>query len=130
MNKKEWMKASCVPFQPGPPASHQDREPPTPQRPKTDDRSSSETHRFPLFDREPFRPVTEFFPQFDIKDPINHVVVTGAIGPAGPTLRAPSEEKTPTPFPPPLLPPDTDTSGSSRELEEQIGGWRNGRFRC
>lgn len=92
-------------LQPGHPASHRHRQPITPHRPKTDDRSG--IPRFPLFDREPFRPVTEFFPQFDIKDTTNHVVVTGAIGPAGPTLRAPPEEKTPTPFPPPLHHSDT-----------------------
>ncbi|XP_032375561.1 collagen, type XXVIII, alpha 1b isoform X1 [Etheostoma spectabile] len=100
---------------PGPPASRPDREPIPPQRPKTDDRSGpTETQRFPQFDREPFRPVTEFLPQFDMKDPDRHVVMTGAIGPAGPTLKAPPEEKTqpPTPPTPPL--PNSDTSSEER----------------
>ncbi|XP_074508970.1 uncharacterized protein LOC141778537 [Sebastes fasciatus] len=94
---------------PGPPSSQPDGEPFPPQRPQTDDRSASETQRFPYFDREPFRPVTEFHRQFGMKDPNNNVVMTGAIGPAGPTLRAPPEETTqlPTPTTPPLLPPDT-----------------------
>nr|XP_033495873.1 collagen, type XXVIII, alpha 1b isoform X3 [Epinephelus lanceolatus] len=93
---------------PGPPASQPGREPITLPRPKMDDRSSSEIQRFPFFDREPFRPVTEFLPQFDMKDPNHHVVMTGAIGPAGPTLKAPPEKKTPPPPPtPPLLPSDT-----------------------
>ncbi|KAM7421497.1 hypothetical protein PAMA_015576 [Pampus argenteus] len=75
---------------PGPP-SPPDREP------KTDDRSTSENQRFPFFSREPFRPVTEFLPQSDMK---NHMMLTGAIGPAGPTLKTPSEVKTPPPTPP------------------------------
>ncbi|XP_070691171.1 collagen, type XXVIII, alpha 1b [Pempheris klunzingeri] len=96
---------------PGPPASP-DRDPVTPLRPKTDDRSSSEIQRFPLFDREPFRPVTEFLPQLDMKDPTHHVVMTGAIGPAGPTLKAPHAEKTPRPSPqtPARLPSDAFVS--------------------
>ncbi|KAL3060006.1 hypothetical protein OYC64_014577 [Pagothenia borchgrevinki] len=73
---------------PGLPAPQPDREPITPQRPKTDDRSSSEIHRWPFFDMDPFRPVTESFPQFDMKDP-KRVVMTGVIGPAGPTLMTP-----------------------------------------
>ncbi|XP_049439428.1 collagen, type XXVIII, alpha 1b isoform X2 [Epinephelus fuscoguttatus] len=92
---------------PGPPASQPGREPITLPRPKMDDRSSSEIQRFPFFDREPFRPVTEFLPQFDMKDPNHHVVMTGAIGPAGPTLKAPPEKKTLPPPTPPLLPSDT-----------------------
>lgn len=102
-------------LQPGPPASVPDREPITPQRPPTpDDRSSSEIQRFPLFDREPFRPVTEFMPQFDMQDPTNNVVMTGAIGPAGPTLKTPSEERIPAPLPPTpaLKPSDTRDSGN------------------
>ncbi|XP_068562991.1 collagen, type XXVIII, alpha 1b [Cebidichthys violaceus] len=101
---------------PGPPASQPAREPIALPRPKTDDRIDSETPRFPYFDREPFRPVTEFLPGFGKTDNNDHVVMTGAVGPAGPTLRAPSEEKTqpppppPTPPTPPLLPPDTYAS--------------------
>lgn len=98
---------------PGPPASLPDRTRVTPQRPKTDDRSSSETQRFPFFDRQPFRPVTEFLPHLDTKDPTDDVVMTGAIGPAGPTLKAPLVEKTAGPLPPPtpaLLPSDTYVS--------------------
>lgn len=106
------MKSFSVLLQPGPPASHRDREPIVPQIPETDDRSSSDIQRFPLFDREPFRPVPELFPQFGRKDPTNHMVVTGAVGPAGPTLKALSEEKTPTPFPPPLQPSDTYAAGN------------------
>ncbi|XP_035527728.1 collagen, type XXVIII, alpha 1b [Morone saxatilis] len=94
---------------PRPPGSQPDREPIAPLRPKTDDRSSSEIQRFPLFDREPFRPVTEFLPQFDMKDPTNRMVMTGAIGPAGPTLKTPPEEKTPPPTLV-LLPSDTYVS--------------------
>ncbi|KAA8591879.1 hypothetical protein FQN60_017253, partial [Etheostoma spectabile] len=102
---------------PGPPASRPDREPIPPQRPKTDDRSGpTETQRFPQFDREPFRPVTEFLPQFDMKDPDRHVVMTGAIGPAGPTLKAPPEEKTQPPTPPtPPLPNSDTSSGPCRD---------------
>ncbi|XP_042369986.1 collagen alpha-1(XXVIII) chain-like, partial [Plectropomus leopardus] len=97
-----------APLQPGPLVPQPGREPITLQRPKTDDRSSSETQRFPFFDREPFRPVTEFLPQFDVKEPNHHVVMTGAIGPAGPTLKTPTEKKTPAPPPtPPPLPSDT-----------------------
>lgn len=96
---------------PGPPAPQPNREPIAPQRPKTDDRSSSETQRFPFFDWEPFRPVTEF----DMKDPNHHVAMTGAIGPAGPTLRALPEEKTPAPSPPPSPPQQpSDTQRSER----------------
>lgn len=94
---------------PGPPAPLPDRESVPPQRPKTDDRSSSETQRFPFFDREPFRPVTEFLPRFELNNPTHHMVMTGAIGPAGPTPKAPPEVKTPPPSPPtpPLPPSDT-----------------------
>ncbi|KAM7382966.1 hypothetical protein PAMP_002657 [Pampus punctatissimus] len=84
---------------PGPPAIP-DREP------KTDDRSTSETQRFPFFNREPFRPVTEFLSQSDMK---NHMMMTGAIEPSGPTLKTPSEEKMPPPTPP-LLHSDIDVS--------------------
>lgn len=82
------------------------------QRPKTkDDRTSSKTQRFPFFDREPFRPVTEFLPQFDMNNPTHHI--NGAIGPAGPTLRALPEEEMPVPSPPTLqlLPSDIHISG-------------------
>ncbi|XP_029307094.1 collagen, type XXVIII, alpha 1b [Cottoperca gobio] len=97
----------------GPPAPQPDREPITLQRPKTDDRSASETQRFPFFDREPYRPVTEFPPKFDMKDPNRHVVMTGAIGPVGPTWKA--EERTPPPSSstsptPPLPSSDTHVS--------------------
>ncbi|KAK2845045.1 hypothetical protein Q5P01_011704 [Channa striata] len=67
---------------PGPPGSHLDREPVSPnQHPKTDDGLSTETQRLPFFDREPFRPVTEFLSQFEMKNPAHHVVLTGAVGP-------------------------------------------------
>ncbi|CAJ1062945.1 collagen%2C type XXVIII, alpha 1b [Xyrichtys novacula] len=82
---------------PGPPAPLPKREPIAPQRPKTDDRSSTVTQRLPFFDWEPFRPVTEFGPQFDMKDPDRHKVMTGAVGPAGPTLKVLPEERTPAP---------------------------------
>ncbi|XP_038566524.1 collagen, type XXVIII, alpha 1b [Micropterus salmoides] len=100
---------------PGPPAPQPKREPITPQRPRMDDRNSLDTQRFPLFDREPFRPVTEFLPQLDLKDPTNHMVMTGAIGPAGPTLKSEPEEKTPPPLAttPPLLPSDTYVSAEN-----------------
>ncbi|XP_068426632.1 collagen, type XXVIII, alpha 1b [Clinocottus analis] len=91
---------------PGPPASQPDREPVAVPRPKTDDGMASETPRFPFFDREPFRPVTEFLPPFDMKDNNGRVGTTGAIGPAGPTLRVP-EETTQPPTSPPLQPADT-----------------------
>ncbi|XP_068179666.1 collagen, type XXVIII, alpha 1b isoform X2 [Antennarius striatus] len=78
---------------PGPPASHPNWEP----RPTTINRPASETQRLPLFDWEPFRPVTEVLPA---AHPTNHMV-TGAIGPNGPILRAPFEEKTTTT---PMLP--------------------------
>lgn len=91
-------------LQPGPPApSHPERDT---SRPETDDRS--ETPRFPLFDREPFRPVTEFFP-----DPANNVVVNGAIGPSSPTQKTSSETETPTPFPLPTSPLDASGPGES-----------------
>ncbi|GAA6217249.1 collagen alpha-1(XXVIII) chain-like isoform X1 [Lates japonicus] len=98
---------------PGPPGSPLDREPITPQRSKPDDRTSTEAQRFPFFDWEPFRPVTEFLPKFEVKKPSLHgMVMTGAIGPAGPTLRAPLERRTPptTPPTPPLLPSDAYVS--------------------
>ncbi|XP_069544117.1 collagen, type XXVIII, alpha 1b [Brachyistius frenatus] len=97
---------------PGPPASPPNGENVTPQRPKTDDRTASEIQRFPFFDREPFRPVTEFLPQFEMNNPTRRTVMTGAMGPAGPTLKAPPEEKTPPPTPPTpsLLPSGTDNS--------------------
>lgn len=68
--------------------------------------------------------MTEFLPQFDIKDPNNHVVMTGAIGPAGPTLKAPPEDKTAPPLPPtpPLLPSDTDGSGNDSRAEPAESG--------
>ncbi|XP_061573967.1 collagen, type XXVIII, alpha 1b [Cololabis saira] len=84
------------------------------QRPKiSEDRTLSKTQRFPFFDREPFRPVTEFLPQFEMNNPTRHI--NGAIGPAGPTLRALPEEEMPAPSPPTpqLLPSDTQTSEES-----------------
>ncbi|KAK5862109.1 hypothetical protein PBY51_017538 [Eleginops maclovinus] len=92
---------------PGLPAPQTDREPITPQTPKTDDRSSSEKQRWPFFDREPFRPVTDSFPQFDMKDP-KHVVMTGVIGPAGPTLKTPPPIS--STLPTSLLPSDSNIS--------------------
>ncbi|XP_041842826.1 collagen, type XXVIII, alpha 1b [Melanotaenia boesemani] len=95
------------------------REPVTPQRTRTDDdRTSSETQRFPFFDREPFRPVTEFLPRFEMNSPPHHL--TGAIGPAGPTLRAPRGDDIAAQSPPspPLLPSDSHTSeGCSQVLD-------------
>ncbi|KAE8289237.1 Collagen alpha-1(XXVIII) chain Precursor [Larimichthys crocea] len=93
---------------PGPPASLPDRELVSPHRPKTDDRSISEIHRFPHFDREPFRPVTEFLPHFDWKDPTNRMVMTGAFGPERPTPpQGLPEERTQMPPTPALLPSDS-----------------------
>ncbi|TKS82578.1 Collagen alpha-1(XXVIII) chain [Collichthys lucidus] len=93
---------------PGPPASVPDRELVSPRRPKTDDRSTSEIHRLPHFDREPFRPVTEFLPHFDWKDPTNRMVMTGAFGPERPTPPPGlPEERTQMPPTPALLPSDS-----------------------
>lgn len=104
-------------LQPGPPAPHLDTDSTPPKRPTADGRTPSESQRFPFFDREPFRPVTEFLPQFEMNNPTHDMVMTGATGPAGPTLKAPPEEKTP-PLPalptPPLLPSDTYQSGNCR----------------
>ncbi|XP_023249185.1 collagen alpha-1(XXVIII) chain-like [Seriola lalandi dorsalis] len=98
---------------PGPPAPRLSlsKEPITAQRPKPDDRTATDAQRFPFFDWEPFRPVTEFLPQFEVKKPSVQMVMTGAVGPAGPTLKVPSE-KTPAPSPPtpPLLPSDSNMS--------------------
>ncbi|KAM4581200.1 collagen, type XXVIII, alpha 1b [Odontesthes bonariensis] len=90
---------------PGSSASHSDRESVTPQRPKTDNDRTSEIQRFPFFDREPFRPVTEFLPQFEMNNPPHHM--NGAI-----KLGAPSKKGVPAPSPqtPPLLHSDTHTS--------------------
>ncbi|XP_026172903.1 collagen, type XXVIII, alpha 1b [Mastacembelus armatus] len=85
---------------PGPPAPQFDRGPITPGRPKTDGRTSTETQRFPFFNREPFRPETEFLPQFETENPTRRMGMTEAIRPAGPTSRAPPEEETPLLFPP------------------------------
>ncbi|KAF0031938.1 hypothetical protein F2P81_016493 [Scophthalmus maximus] len=91
---------------PGPPASHLDKEAVSPQRPKPDTRTSTDIQRFPFFDWEPFRPVTELLPRFEVKNPPPNTVVTGSTGPAGPTLKAPL----PSPLTPPLLTPDTHAS--------------------
>lgn len=104
--------------QPGSPASHSNRVLTPSHRPKPyEDRTTSETQRFPFFDREPFRPVTEFLPQFDI----NKLYMTEAVGPDGSTQRAPTKKELPAPSPPsspsppspPPLPPDPHTSGTS-----------------
>ncbi len=108
------MNSFCALLQPGPPASQPGRDRGAPQRPKTDDGPASEVQRFPLFDREPFRPVTEFLPQFDMKDPTDRSAMTGANGPPGPTLRALPEERTPPLLlpTPAMLPSGTDSSGN------------------
>ncbi|KAF7661231.1 hypothetical protein LDENG_00266690 [Lucifuga dentata] len=87
---------------PGPPATRPDI---IQQRPKPDDRT---TQRFPVFDREPFRPSTELLPKLEMKDPI----MTGSIGPVDPTLKAPTQEEAPPLSPPtsPALPSDTFVS--------------------
>nr|XP_020471131.1 collagen alpha-1(XXVIII) chain isoform X2 [Monopterus albus] len=94
---------------PGPPAFHLDI---PSQRPETDVRTSTETQGFPFFDRESFRPVSEFLPELEMKNSTHHMVMTRPTGPASPTLKAPPEEKMPPPSPatPPLLPSDTYTS--------------------
>ncbi|XP_024659919.2 collagen, type XXVIII, alpha 1b isoform X1 [Maylandia zebra] len=91
---------------PGPPGSHPDGESTSRKRPTMNSRTTLETQRLPFFDREPFRPVTEFLPQFDVNNPTHDVVMTGAIGPAGPTLKTPPEEKIPPVPTPPLLSSD------------------------
>ncbi|XP_035813413.2 collagen, type XXVIII, alpha 1b isoform X2 [Amphiprion ocellaris] len=96
---------------PGAPASQPDRLSVTPHKPKTDDRTPSQSQRFPFFDREPFRPVTDFLSQLDTNNPTHSTVLTEAMGPAAPTLKAPPEEKKLPPSPP--LPP-SDTYGSER----------------
>ncbi|KAM3872991.1 collagen, type XXVIII, alpha 1b [Diretmus argenteus] len=98
-----------VQMMPGPPATRPDREPATQQRPKTDERTDSDTFRFPSFDRKPFKPVTEFLPPANGKTPTNHVVMTGGvIGPDGRTPKPPTLERKPLPSPPtpPLSPLD------------------------
>lgn len=96
-------------FQPGSPASHSDRVLIPPRRPKPDeDRTTSETQKFPFFDIEPFRPVTEFLPQFDI----NKLYMTEAVGPDGSTQRAPTKKELPVPSPP-SMPSYPHTSGRS-----------------
>ncbi|XP_071388892.1 collagen alpha-1(XXVIII) chain-like, partial [Centroberyx affinis] len=90
---------------PGPPALRPDREPITAQRPRTDERTTTETLRFPFFDREPFKPVTEFLPPSEVKNPTRSMVMTGVRGPEGPTMRPPAQERPPLlspPTPPPL----------------------------
>nr|XP_019958970.1 PREDICTED: collagen alpha-1(XXVIII) chain-like [Paralichthys olivaceus] len=99
-----------VQIAPGPPGSQLDRESVSPQRPKPDARTPTEAQRFPFFDWEPFRPVTELLPRFEVKDPSIRVETNGAVGPAGPTLKP--EEKIPLPSPqtPPLVTSDTGVS--------------------
>ncbi|XP_017284060.1 collagen, type XXVIII, alpha 1b isoform X2 [Kryptolebias marmoratus] len=107
-----------VQMMPGSPASHPDRVPIPPESPD-EDRTTSETQRFPFFDSEPFRPVTEFLPQFDV----NKFHMTEAVGPDGSTLRAPTRKEMPAPSPPsspspPPLPSDPHTSeGCSQILD-------------
>ncbi|CAB1415300.1 unnamed protein product [Pleuronectes platessa] len=89
---------------PGAPGSQLDREAVSPQRPKPDARTPTDTQRFPFFDWEPFRPVT------DGKKPSTHMETNGASGPAGPTVKAPPPEEQappPSPQPPPLVTSDT-----------------------
>ncbi|XP_061771468.1 collagen, type XXVIII, alpha 1b [Nerophis ophidion] len=74
-----------VSFQPVP--SHPEREPTAPQRPKTDDRTSSEPQRLPFFDREPFRPGTNVEPK--------HPVTAGVNGPMAPTMKTPRGSRPP-----------------------------------
>ncbi|XP_030013147.1 collagen, type XXVIII, alpha 1b [Sphaeramia orbicularis] len=105
---------------PGVPAPQPDREPITVPRPKTEDRTPSETQRFPFFDREPFRPVTDFLSQLDVKNPSSHKIMTGAIGPAGPTLKNLPENKTPSPLSPPTPPPLPSDTYVSAERCGQI----------
>ncbi|XP_035019281.1 collagen, type XXVIII, alpha 1b [Hippoglossus stenolepis] len=97
---------------PGAPGSPLDREEVSPQRPKPDTRAPTDTQRFPFFDWEPFRPVTELLPRFEGKKPSTHTETNGAAGPAGPTVKAPPEERTPppSPQPPPLVTSDTGVS--------------------
>lgn len=63
-----------------------------PQKEKTgEDRSPSETQRFPFFDRELYRPVAEVLPKFDVNKPNPHK--NGANGQAGQALSAPTKKK-------------------------------------
>lgn len=110
-----WVKRFDLLFscQPGPPApSHPDRDT---GRPETNDRA--EAPRFPLFDREPFRPVTGFFP-----DSPTNVVVNGAVGPSSPTQKTMSETETPAPLPTSPL----DASGPGELIASQtLCVWRS-----
>ncbi|XP_034030195.1 collagen, type XXVIII, alpha 1b [Thalassophryne amazonica] len=100
---------------PGPPGLQPNRESITPQQPRTDERTTTETYRVPFFDREPFRPVTEVFPHFDVNNPIHRKVITR--GPAGPTLKTPAEESTLPPSPATtLLPADMKTPEECKQV--------------
>ncbi|XP_058504301.1 collagen, type XXVIII, alpha 1b [Solea solea] len=96
---------------PGPPGSHLHREPVSPQKPDPDTRTSTDSHIIPLFDPELFRPVTE-----EKRTPAPPVVESGAAaaGVARPTLKVPTEEKTP------LLTSDTYASVPAAERCSQI----------
>lgn len=74
---------------------------------ETEDKMDSETQRFPFFNREPFRPVTEFLPQFEMNNPTQRMVINGDLGAAGVNVRAPFKEKRPP------QPSDTFVSGES-----------------
>lgn len=69
----------------------------------------SETLRFPFFDREPFRPVTEFLPQFEMNNPTQRMVIDGALGAVGLNVGDPMKERRTFP----QLPSDTFISGES-----------------
>ncbi|KAM6910479.1 collagen, type XXVIII, alpha 1b [Xenentodon cancila] len=95
-------------------ASNSNKESVKLQRPRNrEDRTPSKTQRFPFFDREPFRPVTDFLPQFEINSPVDQI--NRAIGLAGPTVGVLPEEEMPAPSPatPQLLPSDANTSEDS-----------------
>ncbi|XP_076006634.1 collagen, type XXVIII, alpha 1b [Genypterus blacodes] len=82
---------------PGPPGSRPDI---IQHRPTTDDRSTSDTPRVPLFDRQPFRPSTEILPEVEMKGPIYTMTMKT---PSHPTPRTPTQATNP-PVPPPTPP--------------------------
>ncbi|XP_024917279.1 collagen, type XXVIII, alpha 1b [Cynoglossus semilaevis] len=81
---------------PGPPGSRPEKEPTFPQTPRPDTRTSTNTP--PPIDNEPPRPGTE------MKDSLTFVVINGALGPAGPTLKIPPVEERISQPPPPRPP--------------------------